>query len=323
MMSASALRTLDELHDRLDLHTGDIQAKRSAFWTMLALSGVIATAGVITDSTATVIGAMIIAPLSTPILGMALGVVTGSIRLIARSAAVVAFGALVVVVIGLVGSAAMFDVPDIMQNSQISSRTSPRIMDLVAAIATGLAGSFAIARRDLGDVLPGVAIAISLVPPLAVAGVCFGSGDFLHGLGALLLFLSNVAALITACVLVLAISGYTAAAQHDGAFRRGHAYLAVGAFLVVVAIPITVNTVTQIVVAKWVSDVRTAATIWIADTPRGHVEKVDSNGARITVDVRSPDLPPPLEVLMSDLERTVPSWLEVTIVHTQGERIPE
>ena len=68
-------RTLEELSDDLDLRSGDTRAKQSAFWTMLVLSGIIATAGVLADSTATVIGAMIIAPLSTPIMGIALGIV--------------------------------------------------------------------------------------------------------------------------------------------------------------------------------------------------------------------------------------------------------
>jgi len=63
-------------------------------------------------------------------------------------------------------------------------------------------------RKDLGDALPGVAIAISLVPPLVVAGVCLGSGEMYHAAGALILFLSNVAALIAACTLVPALNGY-------------------------------------------------------------------------------------------------------------------
>ena len=79
-------RTLDELTEDLILSAGDTTAKRSAFWTMLTLSAVIAAGGVLTDSTATVIGAMIIAPLSTPIMGIALGSVqrrrTGSITVV-------------------------------------------------------------------------------------------------------------------------------------------------------------------------------------------------------------------------------------------------
>ena len=172
-------RTLEELSDDLDLRSGDTRAKQSAFWTMLVLSGVIATAGVLADSTATVIGAMIIAPLSTPIMGIALGIVK---RERIRAGRFVLFGAVVVVLIGIV---AAFVVPDIdlQTNSQITSRTSPTVIDLIAAIATGLAGAVGLSRRDVAAVLPGVAIAISLVPPLAVVGICLGEGSSRAGPG--------------------------------------------------------------------------------------------------------------------------------------------
>ena len=91
-------RTLEELTDDLDLRSGDRSSKQSAFWSMLVLSAIIATAGVLADSTATVIGAMIIAPLSTPIMGIALGMVKRE-RL--RAGRFVLAGALVVVVIGV------------------------------------------------------------------------------------------------------------------------------------------------------------------------------------------------------------------------------
>ena len=65
---------MEELTADLDLREGDSRSKQTAFWTMLVLSAVIASAGILTDSTATVIGAMIIAPLSTPIMGIALAI---------------------------------------------------------------------------------------------------------------------------------------------------------------------------------------------------------------------------------------------------------
>lgn len=93
-------RTLDELTEDLDLTFGDTRSKQSAFWTMLVLSAIIAAAGVLSDSTATVIGAMIIAPLSTPIMGMALSIAKltpGGARTAGRF---VLFGGLLVVLIG-------------------------------------------------------------------------------------------------------------------------------------------------------------------------------------------------------------------------------
>ena len=129
----------------------------------------------ITDSTATVTGAMIIAPLSTPIMGIALGVAK---RQGNASLLYVVTGGSLVVGIGVLGSLVVPSGSDLLVNSQIASRTSPGLLDLIAAIATGLAGAVAMARRDVAAVLPGVAIAISLVPPLAVVGVCLGQGAF-------------------------------------------------------------------------------------------------------------------------------------------------
>ena len=104
VLPESKRRDSDELRDRLDLDIGDTSAKRSAFWLMLTLAGVIATAGVLTDSTATVIGAMIIAPLSTPIMGTALAIVTGNGRRDASSDRLRLLGVVLVVGIGALGS---------------------------------------------------------------------------------------------------------------------------------------------------------------------------------------------------------------------------
>ncbi|MEI7933016.1 MAG: DUF389 domain-containing protein, partial [Alphaproteobacteria bacterium] len=95
--------------------------------------------------------------------------------------------------------------------------------DLVAAVATGFAGAFALCRRDLSSILPGVAIAISLVPPLGVVGVCVGQGEWQAAFGALVLFVSNVVALVIAGSIVFTICGY---ARTDAAVtvKRGRAY---------------------------------------------------------------------------------------------------
>src|SRR6476620_3301017 len=148
-------RTLDELSEDLDLRSGDTRAKQSAFWTMLVLSAVVATAGVLSDSTATVIGAMIIAPLSTPIMGVALGIVRRSTSVTRRAGAVTSSGAAVVVVIGVAFSLVGPGGVDLLNDSQIASRTSPGLVDLISAVATGFAGSIEFSRRDVAAVLTG------------------------------------------------------------------------------------------------------------------------------------------------------------------------
>ena len=90
-------------------------------------------------------------------------------------------------------------------NSQVAARVTPRIIDLVAALATGAVGSVALARSDISDTLPGVAIAISLVPPLAVVGLTLESGAPHQALGALLLFTTNVAAILASGIVVMAL----------------------------------------------------------------------------------------------------------------------
>ncbi len=215
--------------------------KYSAFWMLLGLAGVIATAGVVADSTATVIGAMIVAPLMTPILGTAFAVVIADRNRMLRSMGVVIGGALLVILIGyFVGL--LDPVSSVIDgNSQINSRVNPRLLDLVAALATGTVGAFALVRSDIADTLPGVAIAISLVPPLAVIGLTFEAGAYDKAFGALLLFLTNVTAIILTATLVLLIyqvRDTAAAAGHPVGLLRGSTLAVVVLTVLVVAIPL-------------------------------------------------------------------------------------
>lgn len=154
------------MSDALYVYSHDTaNRKRSKFWVLLILSAAIAAAGILLDSTATVIGAMIVAPLMTPILGTAFALVLSDRRNVFRSAGLVLAGALSVIVV-----AYLFGVADPASvvaetNDQVAARVSPGIIDLCAALATGVVGAFALVRSDVSDTLPGVAIAISLVPP--------------------------------------------------------------------------------------------------------------------------------------------------------------
>lgn len=181
--------------------------KLSRYWLLLGLAAVIASAGVAADSTATVIGAMIVAPLMTPILGIMLAIVLGDRSNLRRSLLLVVAGAAAVVAIGYLSGLAVPENVVAPQNTQVAGRIHPRIVDLVAAIATGAVGSVALARRDISDTLPGVAIAISLVPPLAVVGLTLSSGAVAQALGALLLFTTNVTAILATGTAVMAVYG--------------------------------------------------------------------------------------------------------------------
>jgi len=235
----------DRLVQRLHLTEGDDRhVKLSAFWVLIVLSAVIAGAGIIADSTATVIGAMIVAPLMTPILGTALAIVLSNKRLILANIGMVLIGMASVVAVafllGLTTHARLLA----ETNAQIASRVSPRLIDLLAALATGAVGAFAMVRADVSDTLPGVAIAISLVPPLAVVGLSLESGAPEQALGALVLFGTNVGAIIATGTVVFLVHGVREAAIAGGtpvgALRVG-ALVTVAAAVLVVTIPLGVG----------------------------------------------------------------------------------
>lgn len=320
VLPATQRRTLEELTEDLDLRSGDHRSKQSAFWTMLVLSGVIATAGILADSTATVIGAMIIAPLSTPIMGIALGIVK---RERIRAGRFVLTGAVVVVLTGVAGALLVPGSVDLASNAQITGRTSPTLLDLVAAVATGVAGAVALSRRDVAAVLPGVAIAISLVPPLAVVGVCLGEGEVGPALGALLLFVSNLVALVLAGTSLFAALGYAqeadAAARRVGAERRTS--LTLVALLVAVLIPLGINTAVVLVLHSWTGDIERAAARWAERVPGAEVTGVEFTSNAFRIDVRSRSELTSTAGLLEALEAEVPDGLAVVLDTTYGDEV--
>ena len=228
--------------------TGSVRSQASSkFWVLLVLSAIIATAGVLSVSTATVIGAMIVAPLMTPILGTALAVVLADRANIARSLVLVVLGAMAVIGIAFLIGSIGGNLDDYSNNSQVNARIHPGLIDLMAALATGTVGAFALVRSDVSDALPGVAIAISLVPPLAVVGLLLEVGRYEGAFGALLLFATNFAAIVATGTAVLLAYRVRDAAAGSGAtlgHLTGRTLAAVVGGVVVVAIPLTAGSIT-------------------------------------------------------------------------------
>ena len=190
------------------------------FFVLLISSSVIATLGLISNSTAVVIGAMIVAPLMDPILSLAFGISVADGRLIRRSAVTVLLG-----VAGVVFTSALISLFLGVSHvqSEITARTSPNLIDLGIAIAAAVAGSFSMTRERLSNSIAGVAIAVALVPPLCVSGIgltlgsemvaVFGRGT-VAGLtnqiaeGSFLLFLANLIGITVASLVVFLIQQY-------------------------------------------------------------------------------------------------------------------
>ena len=305
------------MRQQLFVEGDDASTRLSRFWMLLVLASIIATAGVVADSTATVIGAMIVAPLMTPILGIVLGVVLGDRANVARSAGLVAAGALAVVAIAwLVGRFVTVPVLE-LGNSQVAGRVHPRLIDLVAALATGVVGSFALVRRDISDTLPGVAIAISLVPPLAVVGLTLESGAPDQARGALLLFVTNVAAILATGVIVMAVSGVHRFGPERGTLHRPSAIALVAALVVLVVVPLAASTRIIALDTRNEQRIREVADDWVAGSG-WEVVQVSTQQGSVVVRAIGPGDPPDTEDLRAALRAA-----DLADVNVRVDLVPE
>lgn len=291
----STMNDVDTMRDAV-LFDGPNRARRiSRFWILLILAAIIASAGVVGDSTATVIGAMIVAPLMTPILGTMLSVVLADRANLIRSVFFVVAGACAAIAIGfLVGLLVLNPVIE-ATNSQVAGRVHPRLIDLLAAVATGVVGSVALIRKDISDTLPGVAIAISLVPPLCVVGLTLESGEPRQAAGALLLFLTNVTAILASGMIVMAIYGVRPQESTEEsqvrAMNRRRAMGVVAVLGVLIVVMLSFASVRIVQDGRKESTVKAVASEW-ADDVGWKVVGVNTNQDGVVVLVEGP-LPEP------------------------------
>ncbi|MEM8544819.1 MAG: DUF389 domain-containing protein [Cyanobacteria bacterium P01_H01_bin.119] len=173
---------------------------------------IIATLGLLSNSAAVIIGAMLVAPLMQPIRGLAFGILEGDLALIRE-----AFRAL------LVGTAIAIALSWLLSmtlgleeyGSEVLSRSSPTLLDLGIAIAAGGISGYAKVEPKLSSTLAGTAIAVALMPPVCVVGIGFsqglGQGSWELSQGALLLYITNLVGITLACMLTFVLTGYAAA----------------------------------------------------------------------------------------------------------------
>lgn len=286
----------------------DAGASLGRFFVLMTLSAVIAAGGVLTDSTATVIGAMLVAPLMTPLMAIAVSVVMGWPNRLGRAAVVVTAAVGVVVLVGLMFGAVAPVTLDPTTNTQILGRSEPAIANLVVAIAAGAAGAYSLARPGLSGALPGVAIAISLVPPLSVAGITFATGAAEEGVGALLLFSSNALAIIIVGGLTFVITGLTPLGSlRPNQQRVRTASAAIVTFAVFVVAALALNG--RELAANAIETGRAGAAVqrWLAGTEVDYsVLSVDVEGDTVVVTiVGPPGRAPSSEALQQEMADTL------------------
>jgi len=295
------------------------------FAVLLFLATVIAAYGVLGDSTATVIGAMIIAPLMTPIMATAAGLVMGNMARAGRSFLTVVCGVMgVVFTAWFITSFLNPTIVSFISNSAITGRISPSLTDLMVALASGAAGAFAMSRSDVADTLPGVAISISLVPPLCVVGIGLSEGEWSAASGAMLLFLTNFLSILLAGGGVLALLGLSAASTETlgtRARRRAFASIAVGMLIVIIPLAAT----TYAVANETRAEIQTQqfALRWLEDTGY-RLNRLDADGQLVKVLVSGTGDVPPLSDLPDGLRELVVGLdLDISVVPNQVLRYPE
>ncbi|RUO30847.1 hypothetical protein CWE12_06315 [Aliidiomarina sedimenti] len=199
---------------------------------LMMLSTMVAAMGLFVNSAAVIIGAMILAPLMAPLVSAAMAILRGEGNLFAQSARTIGIG------IGLsLATAAiiarLFPIEQI--TPEIQGRLQPAILDLGIAIACGVAGAYAYARSSVMRSLPGVAIAVALVPPLCVVGIGLGwwRWDMVYGAG--LLFVTNLVGVIGAAVITFLVLGFAPVQRA----KRGLAITAVS--IVLITIPLSLS----------------------------------------------------------------------------------
>jgi uncharacterized hydrophobic protein (TIGR00271 family) len=186
---------------------------------LLSVSAIIASFGLLANSPAVVIGAMIIAPLMGPILGLSLGMVRGSPSLSRSSLIAEGIGVVAVVLIAFLVGLLPFTLG---VSDEMLARTAPTTFDIAIALASGIAAAYASVNRKVSSTLAGVAISVALVPPLASGGLMFAFGRPDLGFGALLLWAANFLSIQLAAAAVYAFYGFVRreeAAADEGRWR--------------------------------------------------------------------------------------------------------
>lgn len=206
---------------------------------MMVLASGLASLGLLEDSTAVVIGAMLVAPLMGPLLGAGLALAQGNLNLFRRSITVALLGLLMGFAVALLAGVLN---PGFEPSLETEARGSPDILDLGVAVLSGFVAAYAMGRPGATSTLAGVAIAAALVPPLCVVGIGLTNGQPLIAVNSAVLLLTNVVAIILSAAVafgLLGIQGVSIEGRSAGWVRRAFMVLVLAA--VILLLPLLAN----------------------------------------------------------------------------------
>jgi uncharacterized hydrophobic protein (TIGR00271 family) len=289
------------------------------FMMLIVLSAGIAAFGLLADSAAVVIGAMLVAPLMTPITAAAAATVMARTRRLLRSLLVIALGTLGAIAIGyltaVIAGTEVTDASDLP--TEVTARTFPGLLDLGIAITAGAAAGYILPRRSTTGALPGVGIAVALVPPLAAVGITARAGARDEAANAFLLFVTNLAAIIFAASVMLILAGFRPEGSGRSLLRRLVITLTA---VLLVAIPLTVHTRATLRDASLTRTVNRSVVEW-DDTVRVVDLQADVAKGRATVDllVAGPNEPRPAWKLAAEIQRRFEGPVDLDLEFQRAE----
>lgn len=257
------------------------------FYVLIMLATAIAYFGLLQDSDAVIIGAMLVAPLMNPILALAHGIVQGNAKIMREAFQTTARGTIFAITLATLATLFLLGIgAPLNSTNAILARTSPGLFDLMVAIVSGMAAAYATSRSDVSGALPGVAIAAALVPPLAVVGYGLGLAQFEIASGALLLFLTNLAAIILAAAIIFLLLGFRPPARMERDEQAKFGLRMAIIALVAVSVPLLLTTF----VTRYQAD--TTATIetiikknWLPDEALVTNIEIDNDRSDVVVTV--------------------------------------
>ncbi len=291
------------------------------YFVLVILSCLIASLGLLMNSAAVIIGAMLIAPLMSPLMGFAVGLTQGHWRLMRTAVLTTGRGMLLTLALAaLVGWLTPFKTP----TAEMVARGQPSLPDMGVALFSGMAGAYAMARKDIPSALAGVAIAAALMPPLCTVGVALAFGQMNLAGGAFLLYITNIVSISLAGAGVFLWLGVRLRADADEMAHYRRRILAALVVLAILALPLSGSLLRSLQATRDLEAVREVLQEQLAG-PILDVQWSDRTARSVVATVRLAEAPTPAEV--AALERQVRDRLgddvQLELEIRQSVRAPE
>ncbi len=311
----------DAVFDQLFFEGTELMPYLGGFATLMVISVIIASLGLVGDSTAVVIGAMLIAPLMTPILALAASLVMAwpSRQLVA--ALIVLGGCAVGVAVAWLVSSVLPAERFVVLPNELLARTNPTLLDLGIGLAAGSAGAYVTVRTKAASALPGVAIAVALVPPVATIGILLQRGEGSLAAHAALLLLTNITTITLSAAVIFRATGLTPTARADRLrWRIRLGFVTALVAVAAVAYPLALGSADLIARAREQSTLEGQVDRWLGHS-RTQVQDIEvdqTDRFRVSIDVAGPDPPPPAQQLASILAHKLNHVVTLAVRYTPG-----